>query len=124
MKTAIVVMSDPKSNSDEALGRVFNALGVAYDFKQNGDDVTVIFLGAGTRWAAEVTKADHPLNALYKSVEDRVAGVSATCSDFFGAAADAQQAGFAMLTDNAAPGTAGLPSLRALANEGYQIMIF
>ncbi|MEY6432017.1 DsrE family protein [Thioalkalicoccus limnaeus] len=124
MKAAIVVMSDPQTNSDEALGRVFNALGVAYDFKQNGDEVTVIFLGAGTRWAGQVTKADHPLHGIYKAVEDKVAGVSATCSDFFGAAADAEQAGFAMLTDNAAPGTSGLPSLRALASQGYQVMIF
>lgn len=124
MKAAIVVMSDPQSNSDEALGRVFNALGVAYDFKQNGDDVTLIFLGAGTRWAGQMTKADHPLHGIYKAVEDKVAGVSATCSDFFGAAADAQQAGFARLEDNAAPGTSGLPSLRALASQGYQVMIF
>jgi hypothetical protein len=124
MKAAIVVMSDPDSNSDEALGRAFNALGVAYDFKQQGDDVTLVFLGAGTRWAARVAKADHPLHELYRSVEDKVAGVSATCSDFFGAASDAQQAGFTMLKDNAPPGTAGLPSLRALAAGGYQVMIF
>lgn len=26
MKTAIIIMSDPKSGSEEALGRVFNAL--------------------------------------------------------------------------------------------------
>jgi hypothetical protein len=124
MKAAIVVMSDPQSNSDDALGRVFNALGVAYDFKQNGDDVTVIFLGTGTRWAAQITREDHPLNGLYQTVEDKVAGVSATCADFFGAAGDCEQAGFTMLKDNAAPGTAGLPSLRALAAEGYQVMIF
>ncbi len=124
MKAAIVVMSDPEANNDEALGRVFNALGVAYDFKNHGDEVTLVFLGAGTRWAAQIANADHPLNALYKSVEDKVAGVSATCSDFFGAAGGAEQAGFAMLKDNAAPGTAGLPSLRALAADGYQIMIF
>ncbi|QKT03896.1 DsrE family protein [Ectothiorhodospiraceae bacterium 2226] len=124
MKAAIVVMSDPDANNDESLGRVFNALGVTYDFKQAGDDVTLIFLGAGTRWAARIAKGDHPLNGLYTSVQDKVAGVSATCSDFFGAAADAQQAGFKRLEDNAAPGTAGLPSLRALAAEGYQVMIF
>ena len=37
MKTAIVVFSDPKSGSDDALGRVFNALAAAYDFQQNGE---------------------------------------------------------------------------------------
>jgi hypothetical protein len=46
MKAAIVVMSDPEANNDEALGRVFNALGVAYDFKNHGDEVTLVFLGA------------------------------------------------------------------------------
>ncbi len=124
MKAAIVVMSDPETNSDEALGRVFNALGVAYDYKQHGDEVKLVFLGTGTRWAARITQTDHPLHQLYASVQDTVVGVSATCSDFFGAASDAQQAGFSMLKDNDAPGTAGLPSLRALAAEGYQILIF
>ena len=34
MKSAIVILSDPKSGSEESLGRVFNALAAAYDFKQ------------------------------------------------------------------------------------------
>jgi hypothetical protein len=53
-KAAIVVLSDPKSGSqEEALGRVFNALAAAYDFKQRGDDVSVLFQGAGTRWIGD-----------------------------------------------------------------------
>lgn len=124
MKTAIVVLSDPDSNSDEALGRVFNALGVAHDFKSNGDEVSLIFLGAGTRWAPKLSQADHPLHELYTSVQDTVAGVSNTCADFFGAADAAKQSGFSMLNDNNPPGTAGLPSLRALAAQGYQILLF
>ncbi len=57
MKAAIVVLSDPKSGSDEALGRVFNALASAYDFKRRGDDVSILFHGAGTRWIGEVSKS-------------------------------------------------------------------
>jgi len=34
---------DPKSTTEEALGGVGNALASAYDFKHNGDDVTVLF---------------------------------------------------------------------------------
>ena len=34
MKTAIIVMSDPKNGSEEALGRVFNALALAAECKQ------------------------------------------------------------------------------------------
>ena len=45
MKAAVIIMSDPKSESDEALGRLFNALAAAYDFKNRGDEVTILFQG-------------------------------------------------------------------------------
>ena len=80
MKAAIIILSDPKSGSEEALGRVFNALAAAYDFKQRGDDVSVQFQGAGTRWIGELSKEDHPAHALYKEVEDTIAGVSCGCA--------------------------------------------
>jgi len=48
MKAAIVVLSDPKSGTEDALGRLFNALASAYDFKHSGDDHPVS--GAGTGW--------------------------------------------------------------------------
>ena len=67
MKTAVVVLSDPR-NGDEALGRVFNALAVAYDLKQRKQHVEVLFQGAGTRWAAQLTSADHPVHGLYQAV--------------------------------------------------------
>jgi predicted pyridoxine 5'-phosphate oxidase superfamily flavin-nucleotide-binding protein len=84
MKTAVIVLSDPR-NGDEALGRVFNALALAYDLKQRKQHVEVLFQGAGTRWAAQVTSADHPVHGLYQAVADTVAGASAACADFFGA---------------------------------------
>ena len=52
MKAAVVVLSDPKSGSEESLGRLFNALAATYDFKQRGDDVRLLFAGTGTRWAS------------------------------------------------------------------------
>lgn len=124
MKAAIVVMSDPAANSQEALGRLFNALAAAYDFKQHKDQVTVLFQGTGTRWASEVVKESHPAHALYKAVEDTVAGVSCGCADVFGARDAAQQSGFDLIKNNPVPGTSGLPSLRALVAEGYQIIVF
>ncbi len=124
LKSAIVVMSDPKSGSEEALGRVFNALAAAYDFKQRGDDVTVMFQGAGTRWAGELTKEDHPAHQLYRAVEDTVAGISCGCADVFGGAEEAQANGLDLITDNAVPGTTGLPSLRNLVADGYSILVF
>lgn len=124
MKAAIIVLSDPKSGSEEALGRLFNALAAAYDFKHKGDEVTILFQGAGTRWAGQLTKQDHPAYALYQAVSDKVAGVSCGCAEVFGASAEAVQSGFELIRGNAVPGTSGLPSLQKLAANGYQILIF
>ena len=124
MKTAIIILSDPKSNSDEALGRFFNALAVAYDNKEHGDDVQILFQGAGTRWPGEMNNENHPVYDLYKAVEDKVAGVSCGCADVFGSAEEATKSGFDLIKDNAVPGTSGLPSLQKLRSDGYEIMIF
>ena len=122
-KTAIVVLSDPQGG-EEALGRLFNALAAAYDFKQQHQDVQLIFQGTGTRWAAVVTNPAHPAHALYKAVEDKVAGVSAGCAAVFGAQEDAERNGFSLITTNDVPGTPGLPSLANYAAEGYTILTF
>lgn len=124
MKAAIVVLSDPRSGSEESLGRLFNALAAAHDFKQRGDDVTLLFQGAGTRWAGEVVKPDHPAHALYLAVKDTIAGVSCGCADVFGAREQAVRSGFELVKDNRVPGTSGLPSLRELAQQGYSILTF
>ena len=124
MKAAVVVLSDPKSGSDEALGRLFNALAATYDFKERGDDVTLLFQGAGTRWIGEVGKTGHPAHALFKEVEDKVAGVSCGCAEVFGGTEEAESSGFDLIKDNAVPGTSGLPSLRNLAGEGYTVLTF
>ena len=123
-KTAIVIFSDPKSGSDEALGRVFNALGAAYDFKQRGADVQVLFQGAGTRWASELVNPEHPAHGLFAAVKDKVAGASCGCADVFGARDGAVECGMELLTDNAVPNTSGLPSLARLTEAGYNILTF
>src|SRR5215470_14019001 len=98
-KTAIVVLSDPRAG-EEALGRLFNALAAAYDFKQRQQDVQIVFQGTGTRWPAVVTRPEHPVHALFRAVEDRVVGASSGCSDFFGARADAEANGLTLIGTN------------------------
>ena len=122
-KTAIIVLSDPRGG-EEALGRVFNALAATYDFKQKQQDVLLVFQGTGTRWAALLTKTDHPVHALYKAVEDKIAGVSTACSVVFGAREDAERNGFSLVTGNPVPNTPGLPSLESYAAQGYRILTF
>jgi hypothetical protein len=116
-KTTIIVLSDPKGG-EEALGRVFNALAAAYDFKQHQRPVQLVFQGAGTRWAAVLAKSDHPAHALYKAVEDTVGGASAGCATVFGARADVEREGLPLIATNAVPGTAGLPSLVQYVSDG------
>ena len=124
MKAAIVVYSDPKSGTEESLGRVFNALAAAYDYQQNGDEVTIQFQGAGTRWIGELTKPDHPAHGLFDAVKDNVRGVSCGCADVFGASEEVENAGFALIKENPVPDTSGLASLRRLVNDGYTVLNF
>ena len=124
MKTAIVVLSDPRSGGEEALGRLFNALAAAYDLKEKQQEVAILFQGAGTRWAGQLTDAGHPANGLYAAVADRVVGVSSGCCDVFGARADAESNGFRLIRDNAVPGTSGLPSLARYISDGYTVLTF
>jgi len=123
MKAAIIVLSDPKGG-EEALGRVFNALAVAYDYQEQGDKVSVLFQGAGTRWIAELNKSDHPAHGLFDAVKNTVAGVSCGCAEVFGTTEEVEKSAFDFIKDNAVPGTAGLPSLRKLASEGYTVLTF
>lgn len=124
MKTAILILSDPKSGSEEANGRLFNALATAHDLQQHKHTVSVIFLGTGTRWAPLLTREDHPFHALFASVRTSVAGVSCACSEVFGAREEAESTGQTLLADNPLPGTSGLPSVAALLEAGYQVLTF
>jgi len=123
MKTAIVVLSDP-SGGEEALGRVFNALAAAYDFRQRGHAVEVLFQGTGTRWVSALQKADHPAHGLYVAVEDCITGASAACSAVFGATEDVKASDVAFVTGNQVPGTPGLPSLARVVAEGGTVLTF
>ncbi len=124
MKTAIVILSDPKSGAEEALGRVFNALALAAECKQKGDEVAVVFNGPGTRWPAELTKLGHPANGLYNSVRDVVQGASCGCAEVFGATESVQSCGVPIVHDNPLPGTAGLLSLRRYLADGWSVVVF
>jgi hypothetical protein len=123
-KTAVIILSDPKSGSDEALGRIFNALVTAYDAKQRGHEITVQFQGTGTRWSGLITSPDHPVNGLYEAVKDKIAGVSCGCADVFGAREAAEENDFKLIAELAVPGTSGLPSIARLLSEGYNVVTF
>jgi hypothetical protein len=124
MKYAILVLSDPRNGSDESTGRLFNALAAAYDLRHRKHGVAILFQGAGTRWPALLSQPEHPFHELFASVRASVAGVSLACSAAFGARDGAGASGINLLSDNQVPGTEGLPSLGALLEEGYSLLIF
>ena len=123
-KTAIVVLSDPKAGSEEALGRLFNAMFVAYELKEEGKEVALIFQGAGVRWVSEITKPDHMAHALYEAVKDTVVGVCGGCADVFGATADVKATGLPLIHEKIIPGTSGIINLSRYLDEGYRLLTF
>lgn len=122
-KTAVVVFSDPASGSDEALGRLFNAMFLTHELKEKGEEVDLIFQGAGARWPGEVAKPDHPGHALYDAVKDR-AVICGGCADVFGAADAASSTGLELVREKDIPGTTGVIDLSKYLADGARIVSF
>ncbi|MGH8047830.1 MAG: hypothetical protein ACREKL_11330 [Chthoniobacterales bacterium] len=123
MKTAIIILSDPKAG-DEALGRVFNALAFADEALKCGDEVEVVFNGAGTRWPEELTKVSHPANGLYNAVRETVKGASCGCAAVFGATGGVEGAGLPLIKEKALAGTPGISNIRRYLAEGWSTLVF
>lgn len=123
-KTAILILSDPKSQSEEALGRLFNALFLAFELIEKQREVAIIFQGAGARWPAELVKTDHPAHALFAATRSAVTAICGGCADVFGATEDARKTGLKLDYAYALPGTSGLHDVSAYFDEGYSIVAF
>lgn len=116
-KAAIVVLADTETH--ENLGRIANALTSAKEFKEAGDQTTIVFDGAGTRWVAELSDPDHRLHKAFESVKDVVEGACAYCAKSFGVKEEVQKSEVPLLEEYA-----GHPSLQRLVSEGYQVITF
>jgi hypothetical protein len=117
VKVAVVVLADTLSHADRA--RVANALTTTYEFKEAGDEITLIFTGAGTKWVGELTDPDHRLHRAFEMVRDKVAGACRACAVSFGVNEEVQASGVPLLTEYR-----GHQSLRNLVIQGYQVITF
>jgi hypothetical protein len=117
MRLGIVVMAGAETH--EGLARVVAALEMAREFRQAGDEVAIVFEGAGTEWAASLPAAEHNVHALYATVADCVRGACEFCAGAFGVKDRVESHGVPLLGDHD-----GHPSMRALVAEGYQIATF
>ena len=116
-KAAAVVFADTESHGD--LARAVNALEMVKEFQEAGDDVVLIFDGAGTRWVGEFAKSDHRSHRLYEAVKPSIAGACSFCASAFGAKAAIEAEGIRLLDEFERH-----PSLRRLVAGGYQVITF
>ena len=116
-RVAIIVLAD--KGSHEGLGRAANALEAVKEFKEAGDEVILIFDGAGTTWVGELSRKEHILNPLFEAVRDMVSGVCSFCAEAFGVKEEVKNSGTPFLDEYE-----GHPSFRRLISEGYQVITF
>ncbi|MBA3736463.1 MAG: DsrE family protein [Actinobacteria bacterium] len=116
-KAALVIFAGTEGR--EGLGRVANALVTAKEFKETGDDVTIVFDGAGTTWIGTLTDPGHRYHGAFEEVRDRIAGACSYCAERYGVKEQIEQAGIALLDEYEEH-----PSIRKLLADGYQVVTF
>jgi hypothetical protein len=116
-KAAIVVLADTESHADH--GRVANALEAAKEFAEtDGDEVELVFDGAGTQWVPLMEDESHDYHELYRAVRE-VTSVCDFCSGAFGVEDAVAESGVTVLDEYD-----GHPSIRSLVDEGYEVITF
>lgn len=116
-KAAIVVLAD--TDTYEALGRIANALYAVKEFRDAGDEVQLIFDGAGVKWIGELAKPNHMYHELYQEVRDRISGVCEYCAEAFKVRDTIVEQQLHLANENE-----GHPSFRRLLQDGYQPITF
>lgn len=117
MKIGVVVFADTEAHPD--LARVVNALLVVREAAEAGDEVRLVFDGAGIKWIGELAQEDHRSHKLYQSVQRYVAGACMFCAAAFSATEAVEAAGVALLDEYHQH-----PSLRRLVSDGFEVLIF
>lgn len=116
-KIAIVVLADNQSHGDT--GYLVNALELARQCQHAGDEVKVIFDGAGTKWVPYLTNTGADLHPLYKDIEGMVEGACRFCADAYGVQDRITEREVPLLDQ-----AGGHPDLRALIGEGFEVITF
>lgn len=115
-KVAIIVLADTETHGD--MGRISNALETVKEFKESNKEVKLIFDGAGVKWIGKLSDPSSNMNAMYKSVEDKI-GVCGFCAQAFGVKEQVLKAGIPLVEE-----FEGHPSIKTLVEEDYQVITF
>lgn len=116
-KISVVLVAGTESHAD--LGRALNALTMVKEAKEAGDEVELVFDGAGTQWVREFGSEDHKLHGVYETVRDKIAGACEFCANAFGVTEDVKVQDVRLLQEYE-----GHPSLRGRVAEGYEVITF
>jgi hypothetical protein len=116
-KAAVVILAG--TDGHENLGRLVNGLETAREFAEtDGDEIELIFDGAGTQWVPELEDEDSDHHELYRTVREDTS-VCDYCSGAFGVEDAVADAGVRVLDDHG-----GHPSIRSLVDNGYEVITF
>jgi hypothetical protein len=115
-KAAIVILAGNESHAD--YGRLANGLEAANEFADHGDEVEVIFDGAGTQWVPELEDEDSDYHELYTGVREHVS-VCDFCATAFEVSDAVDEAGLETLAEYD-----GHPSIRSLVDDDFEIITF
>jgi hypothetical protein len=116
-KAAVIILAGTDGHAN--VGRLVNGLETAKEFAEtDGDEVELIFDGAGTQWIPELEDEESDYHELYQSVREDSA-VCDFCSGAFGVDDAVDDAGVVRLDDHD-----GHPSVRSLVADGYEVITF
>jgi hypothetical protein len=115
-KIALVIYSKLEGSGRSA---VYRSMMFADELTKAGDDVVIIFDGAGSHALAEMIKPESDLNGVWTKAAAALRGVCSYCAKAYGVKDALEAAGIPMLTDDH-----GHASLRAMLNDGRQIITF
>lgn len=114
---AIIILAGTESHAD--VGRLVNGLEAAKEFAQtDGDDVELIFDGAGTQWIPELEDEASDYHELYQAVQEDAAACD-FCAGAFGVEDAINETDVVTLDDHD-----GHPSVRSLVDDDYEVITF
>jgi hypothetical protein len=115
-KIAVVIYSNLDGAGKSA---VYRALMFVEELLRSGDDVALVFDGAGSSALADVIKPDSSLHRAWTQAAPALRGVCGYCAKAYEVKDELVSAGMPMLVDDR-----GHASLRALLLEDRQIITF
>lgn len=116
-RAAVVILTGTETHADK--GRLVNGLQTAAEFAQtDGDEVELIFDGAGTQWIPKLDDPESDLHGLFQIVRDHASACD-YCSGAFHVEDEVADAGVPTLDDHE-----GHPSIRSLVDDDYEVITF